>query len=107
MRNRDLKGWLRLGNERTPGRIFGKTIGLEIVNGWIFRQDSENECQDIMEGSAPSETEEITNSRLTAMDVGALTILGTFAPTDQKSWTTVINLDRLVPYEGTTRDERP
>jgi hypothetical protein len=38
-----------------------------------------------VEGSALSETkEETTNSRLTAMDLGALTILGTFAPTDRK-----------------------
>jgi hypothetical protein len=39
-----------------------------------------------MERSASSETKEgTTNSRLRAMDVGALTILRTFAPTNQKS----------------------
>jgi hypothetical protein len=29
--NRDFKEQLRLGNERTTSRIYGKTIGLEIV----------------------------------------------------------------------------
>jgi hypothetical protein len=49
------------------------------------------------------EEEETTNSRLTVMDVGPLIILGTFAPTDRKSRIMVINLDRMAPYEGTTR----
>jgi hypothetical protein len=31
IRNRDLKEWLCLGSERTSDRIFGKTIGLEIM----------------------------------------------------------------------------
>jgi hypothetical protein len=44
---------------------------------------SENEYQDIVEGSAPSEMkEETTNSSLRAMEVGTLTTLGTFALTD-------------------------
>jgi hypothetical protein len=42
-----------------------------------------------------------------AINVGALTSLGTFAPTDRKSRMMVINLHRLAPYEGTARDERP
>jgi hypothetical protein len=47
-----------------------------------------------MEGLAPTETiEEITNNRLRAMDVQALTILRTFAPTSQKSRMMVIHLD--------------
>jgi hypothetical protein len=37
--------------------------------------------------------EETTNSRLRKMDVGALTILGTFAPTNKKSRMMVIHLD--------------
>jgi hypothetical protein len=46
-----------------------------------------------VEGSASSETkEETTNNSLRALDIGALTILGTFAPTDQKR-RMMINLD--------------
>jgi hypothetical protein len=49
----------------------------------IFCHDLKNECQDIMEGSAPSETkQETTNNRLRAMDVGALSTLRTVALTD-------------------------
>jgi hypothetical protein len=55
------------------------------VNSRIFHQDSKNEHHDIVEGSAPFKTkEETTNNKLEAMDVGALTILGTVALTDQK-----------------------
>jgi hypothetical protein len=43
-----------------------------------------NECQDIVEGLAPSKTEETTNNSLIAMDGGELTTLRTFACTDQK-----------------------
>ncbi|PNF22843.1 hypothetical protein B7P43_G01395 [Cryptotermes secundus] len=56
-----------------------------------------------MEGSAPVKMkEETTNNRL-----GALTILGTFAPTDQKIRMMVIHLDPLAPNEGTAWDEWP
>jgi hypothetical protein len=48
-------------------------------NSWIFRQDSKNECQDIVEGSAPSKTKKETAHGVRAMTVGALTTLGTFA----------------------------
>jgi hypothetical protein len=73
------------------------------ANSQIFHQDLTKECQDVMEGLAHFETkEETTNSRL-----GALTILGTFAPTDQKIRMMVIHLDRLAPYEGTAWDELP
>jgi hypothetical protein len=51
--------------------------------------------------------EETTNSRSRAIDVGALTILGTFAPTDWKSRMMVIYLVKLASYEGTTREEWP
>jgi hypothetical protein len=62
------------------------------------------ECQDIMEGSAPSETkEETTNDSLRAIKVGALTTLGTFGCTNRM----VINLDWLAPYQGAARDEWP
>jgi hypothetical protein len=54
------------------------------VNSLNFHYTAESECQDIVEGSAPSETkEEVTNCRLRAMDVEALTTLGTFALTDR------------------------
>jgi uncharacterized protein (DUF849 family) len=44
-----------------------------------------------MEGSAPSERkEETTNNSLRAFDIGALTILGTFAPAGRKSRMMVI-----------------
>jgi hypothetical protein len=42
-----------------------------------------------------------------AMNVGALTTLGTFAPTDQKSRMMVIKLDWLAPYQGADWNERP
>jgi hypothetical protein len=40
------------------------------------------------------------------MDIGALTSLRTFARIDTRK-KMVINVDRLAPYEGTARDERP
>jgi hypothetical protein len=59
-----------------------------------------------MEGLAPSKTKEETTNSARAMDVLALPTVGIFACTDQKNLM-VINLDRLAPYEGTARDERP
>jgi hypothetical protein len=44
----------------------------------------ENECQDIVEGSAPSKTTEETAHRVRAIEVGALTTLGTFSCTGRK-----------------------
>jgi hypothetical protein len=38
-----------------------------------------------VEGSAPTETKEETARRVGAINVGALTTLGTFAPNDRKS----------------------
>jgi hypothetical protein len=51
--------------------------------------------------------EETINNRLRAVAVGALTILETFASTDQKSRMMVIHLDWLAPYQAAPRDERP
>jgi hypothetical protein len=66
----------------------------------------ENECQDMVEGLAHSKMkEETTNNRRIAMDEGAMTTLGKIALTTRKMM--VINLDRLVPYEGTAWDEQP
>jgi hypothetical protein len=44
--------------------------------------------------------EETTNSRLRAMDIGALTILRTFAPTNQKNRMMVVHLELFAPYQG-------
>jgi hypothetical protein len=56
-----------------------------------------------MEWSALSETkEETTNSRLRAMDVEALTILGTFVCTRLEE-ERVVHLDRLAHYQGAAR----
>jgi hypothetical protein len=45
-----------------------------------------------VEGSAPSETkEETTNNSLSSMDIGALTVLGSFACIDQRKM--VVHLD--------------
>jgi hypothetical protein len=102
MRNPDLKELLHRGSKRYVNETFRKTLGLEITKRF------ENKCQDITEESAATEMkEEATNSRSRAMDVGALTIIGTSAPTNQKSRMMVIHLDRHAPYEGTAQDERP
>jgi hypothetical protein len=59
-----------------------------------------------MEWPAPSETEKETAHKLRAMDIEALTTLGTFANTDWRKMM-VINLDWLTPYQGATQDEQP
>jgi hypothetical protein len=62
----------------------------------------ENEHQDIVEGSALSKTkEELTTSfRVGAIDVRALTTLGTSDHTNGRKMM-MVNLDRLAPYQGT------
>lgn len=78
------------------------------ANNWILCQDSKIECQDIMEGLALSRMkEEATTGRLRAMAIGELTILRTFAPTDQKIRMMVLHLNLLAPYEGIAGDEWP
>jgi hypothetical protein len=53
---------------------------------------AENECQDTVEGSAPSETKKETiNNSLRALNIGAVTTLGTFGRTNRKIMAT--NLD--------------
>jgi hypothetical protein len=43
----------------------GSRAGDREAKSWVFSQDSENECQNIVEWSAPSETkEETTNNRV-------------------------------------------
>jgi hypothetical protein len=58
-----------------------------------------------VERSALSETKEETAHRVGVGDVEALTTLGTFAPTDQKS-RIGIHLDRLAIFRGADWDER-
>jgi hypothetical protein len=67
----------------------GCRAGYREVKGQTLRQDLENECQDIVEGSAPFETKEETQHR----NVGTPTTLGSFAYTDRKRKMMVINLD--------------
>jgi hypothetical protein len=64
IRNQDWTGWLRVGRERTSDRIWGKTIGLEIVKRTAGSSVSiQKTCHDIMDGSAPSETKDTAQSR--------------------------------------------
>jgi hypothetical protein len=64
----------------------------------------ENELGDIVEGSATPETKEETIcDGVTSGNVGALTTIVTFAPTDRESKMMVLNLYRLAHYEGTAR----
>jgi hypothetical protein len=65
-------------------KLFRETLRLENANSRIFRQDSKNECQDIVEVSNRSKRKKRSlTARLGAMDVGALTTLGTVAPTNR------------------------
>jgi hypothetical protein len=58
-------------------------------------------------GPLPHKTkEETTYNGVNAGDVGALTNLGTLAPSGRKRRIMVIHLGRLAPYEGTARDEQ-
>jgi hypothetical protein len=73
-------------------------------------------------GSAASETKEETARKVRAGDVGAPTTPGGLAaPTERrvfiicillcvilwKIWLMIVYLDRLAPFVGTARDERP
>jgi hypothetical protein len=78
------------------------SAGVRRASSRVFRGDSRNEFQGIMEEPATTQTEEETTSSLRAGGVGALTILGNFARTDRKRRIMVIY---LAPYEGTARDE--
>jgi hypothetical protein len=60
------------------------TAGDHKGNSWDFNETTENECQVIVEGSAPSETKEETAHRVGAGDVGTLATLGSFVCTDRK-----------------------
>jgi hypothetical protein len=59
----------------------------------VFREDSKNECYNILEESATTQMEEETTSSLRARDVGALTTLRTFARIVQQRKMMVIHLD--------------
>jgi hypothetical protein len=64
---RDLQEGSRTGDHKAISRIFG--------------QDAENEGLEIVEGSAPSETEKETAHGVRAGNVGTPATLGSFAPT--------------------------
>jgi hypothetical protein len=55
------------------------------INSRDFHYTGKNKRQDIVEGLTPSETKEQTAHRVRAGDIGTVAILGSFAPTDQKS----------------------
>jgi hypothetical protein len=58
-------------NNQTSCRSADLRAGCLKANSWDFHYTSENVCQDIVEGSAPSETkEETTSDRLRVMDEG-------------------------------------
>lgn len=60
IRDRDLKKQLRLGSEMTSSRVQEcSRAGYREAKGRTFSQDSEKECQDIVEGPAFSETQKI------------------------------------------------
>jgi hypothetical protein len=97
-----------LGSRTTLNKTFRKTVELEFAQQ-IGRTSIrlENECEDIMEGSAHSRAKkETTNNRLRTVNIGALTILGSFGHINWRKMI-VINLDQLAPYEGSAQDERP
>jgi hypothetical protein len=74
----------------------GFRAGDHKANGQIFCQVAESEGLDIVEGSAPSETEKETAHGVRAGNVGAPATLGSFAPPfekDEKHRMMVIHLD--------------
>jgi hypothetical protein len=84
----------------------GSRAGNREVKIQTFSHDLENEYQDIVEGSAPTDMKE-TAHRVRAGDVSAPATLGSFVPTDRKSRMMVINLDQMAPSVGTAWDKRP
>jgi hypothetical protein len=83
----------------------GRRDGYRKAKSRDFHQTAENECQDIVEGSAPSETEKETAHKVRAGGVGALTTLGTSVRTDGRTMM-VIKLDRLAPYQAARHSTR-
>jgi hypothetical protein len=85
------------------------------ANSRIFCRVTKDQGLDIVEGSAPSETEEKPTSNVSvreAGDVGSPAALDNFAPTARERkrrrtfWMMVVHLDRVEPYQGVARDER-
>jgi hypothetical protein len=66
---------------------------LQECNNLVFSQNSKNECQHIVEEPDPSETERETAHGVKAMDVEALTTVGTFACTSRRK----MMVDKLGP----------
>jgi hypothetical protein len=94
-RNRGLRQQLHLGSKRAFNKIVRKTFKLEFVNriaGSSIRMQV-----DIVEGSAPSETEKETAHRVGAGNVGAPAILGSFASVVGKRKTRKAQDDSDIP----------
>jgi hypothetical protein len=84
----------------------GQTHKLEVVKRGVgVSIRLENECQDFVDWSAFFKTKEEMVHRVGSINVGALTTLGTFGPSNRRKL--VVNLDQFTPYQGATRDERP
>jgi hypothetical protein len=65
IRNKGLKERLCLGSRRTLNKIFRHTVELEVAKQIVRTSITlKNECQDIVEGFAPSETKQKTAHRL-------------------------------------------
>jgi hypothetical protein len=107
IRMQGLKKQPHLRSKRTFGRIFGKTTGLEIVKQIAgssigIKKRVSGHCG----GVGPFETKEETAHRIGALNVGALTTLGTSGCTNWRK-KMVIHLNRLAPYQGAAQEERP
>jgi hypothetical protein len=78
-------------------------------NGRNFQWVTKNQGLDIVEGSAPFETEKEIADGVGAGNVGALATRHSYAPTvgKEKLWMMVMHLDLLAPYQEAARDERP
>jgi hypothetical protein len=97
-----------LSSDRVSGRIFGKSIGLEIVKRAVGISSGLRKINDgtLWRVWSHSETEKETAHRVRAGSVGAPATLGSFAHTDWKNRMMVITLDRLA-HQGAAWDERP
>jgi hypothetical protein len=108
--DRDVKEQVGLRSKRSFNKTFKQTVQLKAheANGRDFHQPAKNECQGIVEGSAPSETKVETAHRVKTGNTctGAPTTPVSFARTDRKRRVMVIHLVGLAPYEGANQDER-
>jgi hypothetical protein len=83
---------------RILNNTFRQTAELDIL-----KKIRENKNQ----GRPPPKRKKRLHTELTAGDVGAVTILGSFACFEQKRGMMVIHVDRLAPYHGAVRNKLP